>query len=459
MTITTPVGTLGIRGTDGGCSISVGDEATCFISTGAALFSNTAGSTLIPAGTGVQLASASQLPQAQAFSIAQMQSFVGNNLANAVPGLGGSKGGDVTGDGSGDAAPSFDGGGQDGGDGDDAEGGGGDGESGDGDGGDGDGQSGDAGDGEMSAEEAAAVEPAAGEAEAGAAEANTGTVPSSTGNSNAFQVASTNSGSNQGPGTGGGQSGPGTGGDSGGGTTGAPAADTGGNQDTTPIEEAPPPADEPPPPPPPDTDDVFVYSSGDGDQSFDGGGGTDTLQVIGDPAGDNDFEIVQNENGEVVITETASGGAVVATVIADNIEDVVFDLRGSDRDITVEVGLLGNTDVSDATVIILGGSGDDTLDASGTDKPVLLRGGAGADILRGGSQNDAIEGGLDGDTIDGNGGIDTAFLCGTPRAPWSSISRQARLRARMATTPSPTWRTWLRRASTTRSPATAVRTF
>jgi hypothetical protein len=56
--------------------------------------------------------------------------------------------------------------------------------------------------------------------------------------------------------------------------------------------------------------------------------------------------------------------------------------------------------------ILLGGGGNDTLDATGSTAANVLVGGAGNDTLLGGSGNDVLIGGLGSDTLKGNGGDD-----------------------------------------------------
>jgi hypothetical protein len=56
--------------------------------------------------------------------------------------------------------------------------------------------------------------------------------------------------------------------------------------------------------------------------------------------------------------------------------------------------------------LLVGGGGDDTLDASGSIAANVLVGGAGNDSLLGGSGNDILIGGLGSDTLHGNGGDD-----------------------------------------------------
>ncbi len=78
---------------------------------------------------------------------------------------------------------------------------------------------------------------------------------------------------------------------------------------------------------------------------------------------------------------------------------------GNDR---VTVRSLDNLFVkSNATLIIEGSGGNDSLDASRVSKAVTLRGGSGRDVLFGGSANDVLEGGNARDLLYGNRGHDT----------------------------------------------------
>jgi Ca2+-binding RTX toxin-like protein len=56
--------------------------------------------------------------------------------------------------------------------------------------------------------------------------------------------------------------------------------------------------------------------------------------------------------------------------------------------------------------LLLGGGGNDTLDAAGSTAANVLVGGAGNDTLLGGSGNDLLIGGLGNDVLHGNGGDD-----------------------------------------------------
>jgi Ca2+-binding RTX toxin-like protein len=53
------------------------------------------------------------------------------------------------------------------------------------------------------------------------------------------------------------------------------------------------------------------------------------------------------------------------------------------------------------------GAGNDSLQASGTDAPMVINGGDGNDTLNGGQQDDTINGGIGDDTLDGKGGADS----------------------------------------------------
>jgi hypothetical protein len=78
MKVTTPIGTLGIRGTEGGFVIGIiGQVSTIWITSGAAFLSNVAGSALITPGTAVQLSSASDAPSLQPIDQNQIDTILG----------------------------------------------------------------------------------------------------------------------------------------------------------------------------------------------------------------------------------------------------------------------------------------------------------------------------------------------------------------------------------------------
>jgi hypothetical protein len=87
MKITTPVGTLGIRGTEGGGFIAIlGQETTLFISVGLGVLLNIGGFAAVSAGFGVVLVSATDAPLVQQFTIEQMREIVGD-VYQGVPSL------------------------------------------------------------------------------------------------------------------------------------------------------------------------------------------------------------------------------------------------------------------------------------------------------------------------------------------------------------------------------------
>ncbi|MFQ5494592.1 MAG: FecR domain-containing protein, partial [Phycisphaerae bacterium] len=158
-------------------------------------------------------------------------------------------------------------------------------------------------------------------------------------------------------------------------------------------------------------DDLLVYTSGDGDQTFDGGPGTDTLQITGDAAAANTFTVAKDPASDnVFVTQQAIPLPALATLTVDNVEDLVI-IGGSGADI-ITVGQLSGTDIADSTITINGTAGDDTLDAGATDKTVILNGDGGDDTLTGGSANDTLEGGSGNDSLDGGSGTDTAVFSG-----------------------------------------------
>ncbi len=73
------------------------------------------------------------------------------------------------------------------------------------------------------------------------------------------------------------------------------------------------------------------------------------------------------------------------------------------------VPTLGGTTKIDGLdrLIFNGGRGNDTLDGSAADGPLVGRGGAGDDSLVGGSGDDALSGGAGADSLDGGEGDDT----------------------------------------------------
>jgi Ca2+-binding RTX toxin-like protein len=80
------------------------------------------------------------------------------------------------------------------------------------------------------------------------------------------------------------------------------------------------------------------------------------------------------------------------------------EINGGGGDDTLTVNDLSATDMQ--TVIFNGGDGNDILDASHANVPIIADGGAGDDLLIGSTQDDQLFGGDGNDTLIGNGGND-----------------------------------------------------
>jgi Ca2+-binding RTX toxin-like protein len=83
-----------------------------------------------------------------------------------------------------------------------------------------------------------------------------------------------------------------------------------------------------------------------------------------------------------------------------------LDLGLGDSGNSLTIGDLTGTDITNNTVKVAGGAGDDVIDASAAGRRSVLTGGDGEDTLTGGSQNDELDGGAGNDTLDGGVGSD-----------------------------------------------------
>ncbi len=131
-----------------------------------------------------------------------------------------------------------------------------------------------------------------------------------------------------------------------------------------------------------------------------GAGANDVATISAAPTAVNNLTIT-DVNGQVVLRDTATN----ATVTLDNFETLDLNLGTAGDAITI--GDLSGTDISDNTVIVDAGDGNDTVDASAAGKRVVLTGGTGDDVLTGGSRNDDLFGNAGADTLTGNAGNDT----------------------------------------------------
>ncbi|MBD3676953.1 MAG: hypothetical protein HUJ27_00955 [Rhodobacteraceae bacterium] len=155
------------------------------------------------------------------------------------------------------------------------------------------------------------------------------------------------------------------------------------------------------------SDGITLYGH-DGDDTLIGGDGADTL--IG---GHGDDRLEGGAGDDVLHGGTGNdvflGGAGNDIFYIDSHGDVVLDGGpGIDRAILTDPGGL-QVEVGDWLGVerIVGGSGDDTIDATGNTAGLVLSGGSGgADRLVGGDGNDTIYAGIGDDSLIGAGGDD-----------------------------------------------------
>jgi Ca2+-binding RTX toxin-like protein len=167
-----------------------------------------------------------------------------------------------------------------------------------------------------------------------------------------------------------------------------------------------------------DGDDVNVVQF-DGAQTiqaageFDivGGAGDDTLTIQGDPINQSAVLFVSDDNGNVQLDFDAP---TAASITVDEVETIAIEL-GSAGD-SVNIGDLSNTDVSDNTIFLDLGAGDDTVEASAAGKTLNVDAGAGNDVITTSTLNDILTGGTGNDTLNGGAGIDTANFSGASGA-------------------------------------------
>ena len=121
-------------------------------------------------------------------------------------------------------------------------------------------------------------------------------------------------------------------------------------------------------------------------------GNGDSISLQGDAVGNADFVLSQT----VVANDTLTINVANASV-----NELTFDLLDLDDAFTA-TGLAGIADVT-----VIGGTGNDTLNAATVSSGVTLIGNGGNDTLTGGLGADTLAGGGGTDVIDGGQGIDT----------------------------------------------------
>ena len=156
-------------------------------------------------------------------------------------------------------------------------------------------------------------------------------------------------------------------------------------------------------------DDLIQYVIGDGVDTVNGGADADTLEVAGDALAGHSFTMSVIAVGGAGNDRISVGvDAPAGSLDVDNVEDFEFFAGKYGAGLTV-TGDFSDTDLAYSTITFTGGSGADTVDASGLASPhaVFAEGLSGADSLAGGAGDDTLDGGAQNDTIDGNGGADS----------------------------------------------------
>ena len=146
--------------------------------------------------------------------------------------------------------------------------------------------------------------------------------------------------------------------------------------------------------------DFLFHIAGNGSDFLDGGADDDLLQIFG--SGDNiDFLL---SGGAVKIVGDVTPLEILTVL---NMEDIEFHGEDGDDELIVE-GDLSEAGIDINTVTFLGGTGDDSLDATGITSAhrVFASGGLDDDILIGSENDDSLAGDSGDDSLLGNDGDD-----------------------------------------------------
>ena len=147
--------------------------------------------------------------------------------------------------------------------------------------------------------------------------------------------------------------------------------------------------------------DTLEWDNGDGSDLMSGGEGIDLIEVEGSLTDGDEF--VLSQDGTTAIFDRVNLGQFTLTV--DTSEE--FEVSGEGGDDSLIIQDLSATDVE--LVTFNGGEGNDILDASHGNVPIIADGGAGDDLLIGSVEDDQLFGGDGDDTLIGNGGNDFLF--------------------------------------------------
>lgn len=149
--------------------------------------------------------------------------------------------------------------------------------------------------------------------------------------------------------------------------------------------------------------DTFLWHAGDGNDTIDGGTGNDSSAVIGDPSTADSISIFTEQLGHAAVFVTDSYGS--ETLDLTGVESILVE-GGAGNDY-ISIGYLAGTGVVPGGLVVLGGAGNDTIDGSSNTMGFSAFGGDGNDSIVGGSGNDVLAGGPGADTLAGGAGNDT----------------------------------------------------
>ncbi len=164
-------------------------------------------------------------------------------------------------------------------------------------------------------------------------------------------------------------------------------------------------------------EDQVFWSFGDGNDSIDGGADDDTATFTGQAGALTDFDLTSTGTAIGIDADSADAATVSA------VEDLVINAgNGGSLDVSITGDFTG-TGLATSTITINGGSGNDSVDASGLtsahaivfdagDGADSFHGGAGADLVYGGDGADTLAGGAGADSLDGGAGYDIASYAG-----------------------------------------------
>ena len=151
-------------------------------------------------------------------------------------------------------------------------------------------------------------------------------------------------------------------------------------------------------------DDVLTTGATGDVTTFDGGAGTDTVNIV-NPASLG-LSVAYELGGEVSGVSSVNmtvGGNNAGRLDLSNTENVNFIL-GDDGD-AISVGSPAPTAYS--LISVTGGAGADSIDLAGTSVDLAITGGEGDDTIGLGSGDNTVDGGIGDDRIETSGGTDT----------------------------------------------------